>query len=263
VKALFTLAVLTAVVSMCGLSGRIWNKGDANSSSAGSSDSGVGAAAMSDDDKHKLFQAAAQCGDTQLRLEALRRMCLSPGDNATREDFEKFVQAHATWAAKNVLFVVSLGSQQKARDYVTQHMPPADSNCPAPARGSAAAQQDACALASMSEITEATGIPVGYTNLVKYTGYQTECDYRPSKGSLRGVIVLVNWQGGAAALKKALAEEGAGPSKVEGVGDEAYAAGQSFYARKGDALVTVQIVGSPGNTTAKAKALAQKMVDRL
>jgi len=246
---------------MCGVSGRLWNKGNTNGP--------VSASAMSDDDKHKLFQAAAQCGDTGLRLEALKRMCLSPGENASRGDFEKFVQAHTAWAAKNVLFVMSMSSQEKARDYVVQHMPPAGADCPAPMRGSAAAQQDACALVTTSEVAEATGMPVGYTNLVKYMGGQSECDYRPSKGSLRGVIVLVNWQGGAAALKKTLDEEEAGTTKegtvfkVEGVGDEAYAAGASFYVRKGDAFVTIQLVGSPGNAGAKAKALAQKIVERL
>jgi hypothetical protein len=266
VKSLFALFILAAAVSMCGVGGRLWNK---NASAPAVAPAGApanapaGASAMSDDDKHKLFQAAAQCGDTQLRLEALKRMCLSPGENASREEFEKFVQAHTTWAAKNVLFVMSMSSQAKARDYVLQHMPPADADCPAPEKGSAAAQQDACALVSMSEVADATGMPVGYTNLVKYTGNQSECDYRPSKGSLRGVLVLVNWQGGTAALKKALADEGANATKLEGVGDEAYAAGASFYARKGDALVTIQIVGSPGNANAKARALAQKIVERL
>lgn len=253
-KALFPLAIIAAAVSMCGLSGRLWNKGGAN---------GPAAAAQSDDDKHRLFQAAAQCGDTPLRLEALKRMCLSPDDGASREDFEKFVQAHTAWAAKNVFFVMSMSSQDKARDYVVQHMPPPGAVCPAPARGAAAARQDACALVSMSEVADAAGMPVGYTNLVKYTGGQSECDYRPSKGSLRGVLVLVNWQGGAAALKKALADEGGGATKVEGVGDEAYAAGASFYVRKGDAFVTIQLAGSPGNAGAKAKALAQKIVERL
>ena len=254
-KSLFAFIILAAAVSMCGVSGRLWNKGNTNGP--------VSASAMSDDDKHKLFQAAAQCGDTQLRLEALKRICLSPGENASREDFEKFVQAHTTWAAKNVFFIMSMSSQQKARDYVVQHMPPADSNCPAPAKGTAAAQQDACALLSMSEVAEATGMPVGYTSSVKYTGNQSECDYRPTKGSLRGVLVLVNWQGGAAALKKALADEGAGATKVEGVGDEAYSAGASFYVRKGDVFVSIQTVGFPANAGAKARALAQKIVGRL
>jgi hypothetical protein len=246
---------------MCGLSGRVWNRGGANAPAS--------ASAMSDDDKHKLFQAAAQCGDTSLRLEALKRICLSPGDNASREDFEKFVQAHTTWATKNVFFIVSMSSQAKARDYVVQHMPPADASCPAPAKGSAAAQQDACALLNTSEVSEATGMPVGYTNLVRYTGGQSECSYRPSKGSLRGVLVMVNWQGGAAALKKALDEEEAGTTKegavmgVQGVGDEAYSSATNFYVRKGDVFISIQMVGFPGNTMAKRKALAQKIVDRL
>src|ERR1041385_2147263 len=252
-KALPAIVILAAV-SMWGLSGRLWNRGGANAPAS--------ASAMSDDDKHKLFQAAAQCGDTQLRLEALKRICLSPGENASRADFEKFVQAHTTWAAKNVLFIMSLSSQQKARDYVVQHMPAADADCPAPAKGAAAAQQDACALITTSEVAEATGMPVGYTNLVRYTGNQSECDFRPSKGSLRGVLVLVNWQGGTAALKKALADEGANANKVEGLGDEAYPTGASLYVRKGDALINIQLVGSPGNV-AKAKALALKIVDRL
>lgn len=270
-KSLFALAVLATAVSMCGLSGRIWNKGDSNntggtSNNTGSTSSGTGSAsngaALSDDDKHRLFQAAAQCGDTQLRLEALKRMCLSPGENVSREAFQKFVQEHAAWAAQNVVFVVSLSSQDKARDYVNQHMPPAGENCPGPAKGAATARQDACALASTSEVADATGMPVAYTNSVNYTGDQSECDYRPTKGSLRGVLVIVNWKGGQSELKKALAGE-SGAAKVGGVGDEAYAAGQSFYARKGDTLVTIQIVGSPGNSTAKAKALALKMIDRL
>jgi hypothetical protein len=253
-KSLLALGLLAFALSLCGLSGRLSKSGNAN-------DNAGGAAVLSDDDKHKLFQAAAMCGDTQLRLEVLKRMCLSPGDNASRDDFEKFVKEHATWAAKNVLFVVSLSSQEKARDYVNQHMPPAQ-NCPGPAKGAAATSQDACMLASMYDVSDTTGVPVGYTNLVKYAGGQSECNYRPSKGSLRGVLVVVNWTGGAQALKKALADD-TGATKVEGVGDEAYASATNFYFRKGDALVTIQMVGSPGNSTAKLKALALKMVDKL
>src|ERR1051326_4139581 len=149
---------------MCGLSGRLWNKGDSNGNGGTSNGTGgiSNGAALSDDDKYRLFQAAAQCGDTQLRLEALKRMCLSPGENVSREDFQKFVQDHAAWAAQNVVFVVSLSSQDKARDYVNRHMPPAGENCPGPAKGAAAAQQDACALASMSDVVGATGMPVAY-----------------------------------------------------------------------------------------------------
>ena len=79
---------------------------------------------MSDDDKHKLYQAASMTGEGEL----LRRVCVKLG--LTNDDFtpagdnyEKFVAEHVGWVMRNTGFIQSINSPEKARAYVNEHFP--------------------------------------------------------------------------------------------------------------------------------------------
>jgi len=93
---------------------------NANSSNANSSNSSdETSSSMSDDDKHKLFQAAGTTGDNELILRVLRKIGYGSGIG---RDYEDFVKAHVSWALNNVQFIISVNTPEKARAYVEAHL---------------------------------------------------------------------------------------------------------------------------------------------
>jgi hypothetical protein len=78
---------------------------------------------MSDDDKHKLFQAASMTGDAEMLRRAEVKMGLLNDDFTPGEEFAKFMKDHLVWAFSNAEFIQSLDSKEKAVAYVNEHMP--------------------------------------------------------------------------------------------------------------------------------------------
>jgi len=74
---------------------------------------------MSDDDKHKLFQAAGITKDDDLILRVIRKLGFGSG---TGTDYQEFVKGHFTWAMKNLDFISSVNTPEKARAYVDEHI---------------------------------------------------------------------------------------------------------------------------------------------
>lgn len=95
------------------------NRGSNSNTSTESSDRTYSSSSMSDDDKHKLFQAAGMTGDSQLVLRALEKIGFASG---TGSEYEAFVNEHATWALNNVQFIISVNTPEKARAYVEAHL---------------------------------------------------------------------------------------------------------------------------------------------
>ena len=87
-----------------------------NSNSNSSSDS---SSAMSDDDKHKLFQAAGITKDNDLILKVIRKLGFGSG---TGSDYADFVKGHFAWAMKNIEFIQSVNTPDKAHAYVDAHI---------------------------------------------------------------------------------------------------------------------------------------------
>jgi hypothetical protein len=87
------------------------------------SKSGTAVANMSEDDKHKLFQAVGITQDTALILEASKKMGLVDSNNQPTPAMEPFVKAHYEWAMKNVDFVKEHMTKDKAMEYAKSHMP--------------------------------------------------------------------------------------------------------------------------------------------
>ena len=90
-----------------------------NSASTSSSD----ARSMSDDDKHKLYQAAIQSADAQLLQRVEVKLGLREADYTLGNEYEAFVTEHVTWAFRNTAFAQSINTPEKARAYVDQNIP--------------------------------------------------------------------------------------------------------------------------------------------
>ena len=91
-----------------------------NSSSSSSSTS---TSSMSEDDKHKLYQAAAMTGDAELARRVSVKIGLMDDDYTPGPDYQSFLAAHVTWVLRNTDFIQTLDTPEKARAYVDQNFP--------------------------------------------------------------------------------------------------------------------------------------------
>jgi hypothetical protein len=76
---------------------------------------------MSDDDKHKLLQAAGRANDSELLQKALRKMGFI-SDAGVSDDYAQFIKDHAAWGLRNREFVRSVDTPEAARAYVNEHI---------------------------------------------------------------------------------------------------------------------------------------------
>ncbi|HKR59335.1 MAG TPA: hypothetical protein VJS64_06335 [Pyrinomonadaceae bacterium] len=88
-----------------------------NTATADSSD--TSSSSMSNDDKHKLFQAAGVTKDSELILKVLKKIGFPSG---TGEGYEEFVREHFSWAMKNLDFMQTVNTPEKGRAYVEAHL---------------------------------------------------------------------------------------------------------------------------------------------
>jgi hypothetical protein len=86
---------------------------NANSNSSSSSST------MSEDDKHKLFQAVGATKDDQLLMKVLAKIGFP---NASGVGYDKFMEDHPSWAMKNFEFMDTVNTPEKGRAYVNAHI---------------------------------------------------------------------------------------------------------------------------------------------
>lgn len=94
---------------------------DSNSNS--NSSSSTSASSLSDDDKHKLFQAASMTGDGELVRRVLVKIGLMNEDFTPGDNYSRFMGEHITWGARNYDFIQTINTPEKARAYVNAHFP--------------------------------------------------------------------------------------------------------------------------------------------
>jgi hypothetical protein len=94
------------------------NTNNSNSSRSSSDDSG-----LSDDDKHKLYQAAGMTGDAELIRRVSIKIGLMDEDYTPGENYQSFIEEHASWAIRNTDFIQSINTAEKARAYLQTHLP--------------------------------------------------------------------------------------------------------------------------------------------
>ena len=97
---------------------------NANSNSTNSSNSpSTSTSSMSDDDKHRLYQAAVQTGDQELIRRVSVKLGLFDQDYTPGAEYQKFLSEHVEWVMRNTDFIGTVNSADKARAYVNDHFP--------------------------------------------------------------------------------------------------------------------------------------------
>jgi hypothetical protein len=89
-----------------------------NDNSSSTSDS-----SMSEDDKHKLYQAAGTTGDAELIRRVSVKIGLMNEDYTPGPNYQAFLSEHFDWATRNTAFIQSINTPEKARAYVNEHFP--------------------------------------------------------------------------------------------------------------------------------------------
>ena len=78
---------------------------------------------MSEDDKHKLYQAASMTGDGELLRRVAVKIGLMDADFTPGPNYQTFVAEHVSWAIRNTDFIQSMDTPEKARNYVNENFP--------------------------------------------------------------------------------------------------------------------------------------------
>ena len=77
---------------------------------------------LSDDDKHKLFQAVAATNDSDLMHKVWKKLGLMDADNTPNENYAQFAKDHIAWLFTNADFLKEVNTPEKARAYVNEHI---------------------------------------------------------------------------------------------------------------------------------------------
>ncbi len=100
-------------------SNRNQNSGSSNSSAPPSTSS---SSSMSNDDRHKLFQAAGITKDSELIQKVLKKIGLMNDSGVPTDEYGQFVKDHISWAVNNVSFINSVNTPESGRAYVDGHL---------------------------------------------------------------------------------------------------------------------------------------------
>ncbi len=91
------------------------NSNTTNSAPASSS-------SMSEDNRHKLFQAASATHDSELEKKVNLRLGLFDADGTPGKKYAEFVKDHILWIFKNTDWVNQYNTPEKGRAYVNEHI---------------------------------------------------------------------------------------------------------------------------------------------
>ena len=100
-------------------SNRNQNSGSSNSSAPPSTSS---SSSMSNDDRHKLFQAAGITKDSELIQKVLKKIGLMNASGVPTDEYGPFVKDHISWAVNNMSFINSVNTPESGRAYVDAHL---------------------------------------------------------------------------------------------------------------------------------------------
>ena len=99
------------------------NDDDSNSSSSNSSSSSSSSSDdYTEDEKHKLFQAAAITGDLELQRRVWAKIGIVEEDFTPGPKYAEFIDAHGEWGVTNYQWVASMNTPEKGRAYVNENL---------------------------------------------------------------------------------------------------------------------------------------------
>jgi len=93
-----------------------------NDNSSNSNSSSSSSSSISDDEKHKLYQAAGMTGDAELVRRVSVKIGIMEEDFTPGDNYQAFVAEHVSWAIRNTNFITSINTPEKARAYINEHM---------------------------------------------------------------------------------------------------------------------------------------------
>lgn len=93
---------------------------NANTNSNRSSTSST--SSMSEDDQHRLFQAAQASRDAALSRRVSEKLGLLKADGSPGDTYAEFFKDHIAWIFKNTDFIKTINTPEKARAYVNEHI---------------------------------------------------------------------------------------------------------------------------------------------
>jgi hypothetical protein len=94
-----------------------------NANDNSSNSSSTSASSLSDDDKHKLYQAAGMTGDAELIRRVSIKIGLMGEDYTPGDNYQTFIYEHIDWAQRNTDFINSVNTAEKARAYINENLP--------------------------------------------------------------------------------------------------------------------------------------------
>ena len=94
-----------------------------NASTSASPSTSTSASSLSDEDKHRLYQAALMTGDEELLRRVSVKLGLMNEDYTPGDKYEQFVTDHAGWVIRNLSFISSINTTEKAHAYVNTNLP--------------------------------------------------------------------------------------------------------------------------------------------
>jgi len=95
------------------------NESTNNSSSNSANET---SSSYSDDDKHKLFQAASMTRDAEVVQKVVKKLGLFKANGTPADDYPQFIRDHISWGARNAAFIASVDTPEKAKAYVDEHL---------------------------------------------------------------------------------------------------------------------------------------------
>ena len=97
---------------------------DRNSNTPGStsSPSSSSSSSLSEDNRHKLFQAASATHDNELMKKVNKKLGLLDADGTPNKTYAEFVKDHVVWIFRNTDWIAEYNTPEKARAYVDEHI---------------------------------------------------------------------------------------------------------------------------------------------
>jgi hypothetical protein len=77
---------------------------------------------MSEDNRHKLFQAATTTQDNELMKKVSKKLGLLDTDGTPSKTYAAFVKDHVVWIFQNTEWISEHNTPEKARAYVDEHI---------------------------------------------------------------------------------------------------------------------------------------------
>ena len=77
---------------------------------------------LSEDNRHKLFQAASTTHDNELMKKVNKKLGLLDADGSPGKTYAEFVKDHIVWIFRNTDWIAEYNTPEKARAYVDEHI---------------------------------------------------------------------------------------------------------------------------------------------